>query len=1159
MTVDLEEFSIYRQPAYTNKNDKKMEKTLSNELVSLHKIIPKGKDIWFFDGIISYGGTKANVQGVPFDVYSIGGYEDKTLGTVGSAIWIQSMLGKRSDLWYNLKNPAPEYKRFHEPMLWIADLAKHVIDYLCDHDKVCLASFRSHFCEWLRGIHESDVEFQSWQEQYGDTDFRRAVAAHSAFLSYQALQLDQKYGSHPLWGEIERSHLVAVPQQPAVISKTVVTPFVFECFKHLPWARFLEPQSPAPDVLRARKQQQRAFKPPTLPGNWAKSESQRGCSSKQRDGDKIISVGDVIAVAPDKVTQWKTNDDLWYAYVQSITERKKGQALGVLWLYRPSDTACQRMRYPFEKELFLSDHCNCGDGSFYASEAVHKAHVAFFAGPDNLKADFFVRQKYVEAEQSWMTLRESDFQCRCKEPTKSSKYEIGQTLLISKALNASQDILEPVELVENSPEGQANAVRVRRLSRRGRDYEQDADPNELVYTDVLEIVKAVRVHRCCHVRFFTEEDRKQRRIPSQYLRQGTADFYYIIYQDLQGSDGLTPLPKPWPSMKQGWDPTAASSPSQPLMRGLDVFCGGGNLGRGLEEGGAVKFEWAVDYFTEAIHTYRANLKNPDDTRLFNGSVNDYLSKAMQGTENKLIASAGSVEVISAGSPCQGFSNANLLRMNDEGLRNVSMVASVVSLVEFYRPKYALLENVPAMARCGAKDGNKNVFAQVLCALVGIGYQVRAFTLDAWNFGSPQSRTRLFVSIAAPGLTPLPDPPHSHSHPENICSRSLGKSANGLLISSRYQDLTPFEYVTIGEATKDLPLNDDGRGESIAFPDHHTHRYESVLNRVRISCIPRFPAGLNFPKAVRMGWMPPPQTESFNWNSKMRANVDRSRSWQRANPNALLATVMTSCVAEDGICGAFVHWDACRCLTIMEVRRAQGFPDEEVLMGQPSKQWKIVGNSVARQVALALGMSLRTAWLSNLENAVSSISETSSEASITPDSSVKRRILHRPIRPQSLSPCTKHLRHAVSSASKTSSKASNTPDFTIKPRIPHRPIGPQSLSQSAKRLGSSAVSSISPSPRPSLGLTPTSNSTMLPYSDLDISPNATTRTSMSAGQGMTALASLFSSEDEEEAWDVMTDTAAEPVGNVLENRAANGKWVGRLGLTEEEEDDYADDL
>lgn len=51
---------------------------------------------------------------------------------------------------------------------------------------------------------------------------------------------------------------------------------------------------------------------------------------------------------------------------------------------------------------------------------------------------------------------------------------------------------------------------------------------------------------------------------------------------------------------------------------------------------------------------------------------------------------------------------------------------------------------------------------------------------------------------------------------------------------------------------------------------------------------------------------------------------------------------------------------------MEARRAQSYPDHEVLIGNPADQWKIVGNSVDRKMAVAAGLSLREAWLANDE-------------------------------------------------------------------------------------------------------------------------------------------------------------------------------------------------
>jgi len=45
--------------------------------------------------------------------------------------------------------------------------------------------------------------------------------------------------------------------------------------------------------------------------------------------------------------------------------------------------------------------------------------------------------------------------------------------------------------------------------------------------------------------------------------------------------------------------------------------------------------------------------------------------------------------------------------------------------------------------------------------------------------------------------------------------------------------------------------------------------------------------------------------------------------------------------------------------------AQELPDEEVLLGSLVNQWKLVGNSVARQMALALGLKFREAWVGSL--------------------------------------------------------------------------------------------------------------------------------------------------------------------------------------------------
>ncbi|KAL8840214.1 MAG: hypothetical protein Q9170_001421 [Blastenia crenularia] len=963
ISIDLEDFSIYRpHKSYSRTPGKILESGLlegprANELVSLHELNGRVSDCFILDGTLAFdknGVQRRYVQQIAFETLSIGGYEENS-HTVGPDIWLQSVAGNASNVWYRLRRPSQEYLRYHEPFLWLADLAKHVVDYLHTHDKVKIQHFRAAFATWLQSIHAPDQNFLLWRSKYPQRDFRHAIIAQAPFLYNQAGQLGFQYIRHPLWDEVDPNALTAVPRQPKERAdrRTVVTVYTFECFKHLPWAKFLEPVSSATEEQAASEGSWRRPCPATTPaqGHQARLTPSRHAYITSSQGE--IRTGDIVAIRSDANTKWKTEDKYWYAYVQGRTLTSQGHQLELIWVYRPTDTACQEMKYPYTNELFLSDHCNCGDEPVYTADVVRKVGVSLYSYTEVTDAvEFFIRQTYNSSDSYWASLKPQDLQCQCRNgiPTKS-EYVIGDTLLLRTS--SRHETLEPVILVDVAPDGDHEKIRVRKLLRKRKDFgDLNAEPNELVYTTRFDLCDKTSIARRCSVRFYTPDDQELGRIPAPYNRKGAGDCYYILWKQDDAKD-LNDI-----QMNQGFDPENATT-GEP-MRGLDIFCGGGSLGRGLEEGGAVRMDWAVDYFNEAMHTYHAN--NKDSTKLYNGSVNDYLYAAIKERWANSIAKPGEVAVISAGSPCQGFSLANRLYANDASLLNISLVASVVAFVDFYRPKYVLMENVVAMASCGPKRaGQNNVFAQILCALVGLGYQVRPMLLDSWNFGAPQGRSRLFITAAAPGLKPFTQPPPSHSHPDGVVGRWLGKAANGLPFGVREWVPTPFEYVSIGEATKDLPENPDGRTTCIECPDHRVTRNFSVVDYIRLSCIPRFPPGMTFVKSAKLGWQSATQMAAWHWDTDVRSNI-HSKAWQRAKSNALLPTVMTRNAPNDAINGSALHWDAHRPLTVMEVRRAQGYPDDEVIVGTPAMQWKIVGNSVTRQVAIALGMSLREAWL-----------------------------------------------------------------------------------------------------------------------------------------------------------------------------------------------------
>ncbi len=854
------------------------------ELVPLHALKCRAQvegRSFLFDGILTNGRLKRYVERVPFELLSLGNYEQIALHSVDDQLMIASKKSIKQNVWYQLGKPSSEYERYHTPFLWLADLAKHFIDYLSVHERVVLNDFREKFYHWLDDQHGWDITFREWLEQFGHSDFRTAIAANTEFLwkeaADSALAYHERNQKQPIWSEVDTKHLTMLKEETSREKKTVVTPFVFNVFRNMKWAHYMDSRTCCPSLGRTSRYRHTKSELDLSRGTsvHAASEDELGLDQQgdftnglpqpsfpplstekvESAKPKHFSVGDVIALPPDATTKWKSQDDLWFAYVQSVKRTSSGsQLLGLLWLYRKSDTTCDNGRYPYSNELFFSDNCSCEEKATYSSDAVAKVPVSFFGSPSHSTAGYFVRQKYrtVPGQEAFVTLRQSDFKCwhQSPETNKSDlqlfmkRYAVGDTILVPEEV-AGTTILEPVEIVSFEQRNSREAVQMRRLLRRRRDYQdEEAKPNELVYSDdvyEIPVERLVDEDQCrrCHIRFYALTDLQECKIPAPYSRDGTADAYYIIYRQVGSGTmrRLEPIAESsMISLKQGFDPLSA--PSRPPLRGMDLYCGGGNFGRGLEEGGAVQNRWAVDWAKSALHTYRANLEDPDATELYYGSVNDYLAKAMQGSTAKNIAKRGEVEFIAAGSPCQGFSNANQNKKSPMSLQNSSMVSSVAAFIDFYRPKYALLENVTAMASRGRKSKEVTVFSQLVCCLVAMGYQVQQFNIDAWSFGSPQSRRRLFISIAAPGLELPPYPALSHSHPVSTRNAKIGVAANGLSFGERRNVATPFKFVTAAEATKDMPLIGDAKVQTyIPYPDHRTSRVESTLTRVQASIWP----------------------------------------------------------------------------------------------------------------------------------------------------------------------------------------------------------------------------------------------------------------------------------------------------------------------------------
>lgn len=692
-TADFTEFELVDYSIYLPRT----VNHVGGQLWGLQDLNTKpGHSTYLFDGVLCCNRMTYYVQGVEFERCSIGNYGSEA-DSVAGQIWLQSKLNasKKSDVHYKLGKPSAVYRRYYKAFLWLADLSKHFVDFMQalheQEELVSIHHFRTSFYEWITSVHKESATCTLWLQQSSNTDFRTTINANIHFLYKEALAIDDSFRKHTVWDEV--LHLSHIPQQPNLQAKTIVTSYVFDCFEHLKCGSWLEAVTPVKEVEVRRKSVGHALHL-TLGGKASEigtvMEKQRQASIHQRQKRQPkISIGDVVAIEQDDVSvskwkvaasRWATPHSIWYVLVQAIHTKKNGsQQIDGLWLYKPIDTPCSVMKYPYSNELFLSDHCLC-DIQIDSDEVLFTVKVHWNGSPERTSPDtFFIRQTYLVEEQAFVSFSEKHTRCShynkapsLMEATKTL-YQVGDTVLVMppESLQSAHEV-EAAEIVSFTNDN----IHLRRLPRR-----LDGLPNELIYTQENYQVSPRDILRKCYVRFSTKP-----KVPTPYDRRGTGDAYIITYQI--GSDGvqrrIEDANVSLKTLRQGFDLQAP--PPFRKLRGMDLYCGGGTFGRGLEEGGAVENTFAVDYNANAIHTYSANSQG--DTKLFYGSVDDLLYQAFMNNpaKSELVAMPGDVDAIFAGSPCVGFSLLNSRKDSQSGLKAQSLVASVAAYVDFYRPK-----------------------------------------------------------------------------------------------------------------------------------------------------------------------------------------------------------------------------------------------------------------------------------------------------------------------------------------------------------------------------------------------------------------------------------------------------------------------------------------
>lgn len=157
---------------------------------------------------------------------------------------------------------------------------------------------------------------------------------------------------------------------------------------------------------------------------------------------------------------------------------------------------------------------------------------------------------------------------------------------------------------------------------------------------------------------------------------------------------------------------------------VSTFSGAGGLDIGAIKAGA-KIIWANDMMKEACETYSANIGE----HIIRGDINEQIPQ---------LATLKDVDLVIGGPPCQGFSVAGKMDIND---KRSQLIWSYAKVVETVKPKAFVMENVKAL---GMLEKWKPIREKLLSVLRGLGYSTNYMVLNASDFDVPQARERVFV-------------------------------------------------------------------------------------------------------------------------------------------------------------------------------------------------------------------------------------------------------------------------------------------------------------------------------------------------------------------------------------------------------------------------------
>lgn len=365
---------------------------------------------------------------------------------------------------------------------------------------------------------------------------------------------------------------------------------------------------------------------------------------------------------------------------------------------------------------------------------------------------------------------------------------------------------------------------------------------------------------------------------------------------------------------------------------IDLFSGAGGLSLGLEQAGFAP-SLAIDKDESALKTYHFNRPFLEKHQIINEDIR-LLIKDFTFEHTPIIV---------GGPPCQGFSNANKQKKEDDDRNRLYKL--YVQSVKQSKPDVFLLENV---------EGILSHINEIKSDFSEIKYTLYPYVLNTKDFGFPQHRKRAFVL----GI--------------NNKYTSIFKEINDIFNNTIQSEKGKASF-SLWDAVFDLPSLEAKTKRNDTYAENKvwgytfgefvkpSSPYSKTIN-LKIDCelpILNHKSKYNNERDIEIYRLLSPGEKSDSEIIK-HINPYKNRDgifkdkFFKLQPNEPCKTITAHMYYD---CHMYIHPYSARGLTPREAARVQGFPDDYLFLGSPNEWYRQIGNAVSPLIARILGKSL----------------------------------------------------------------------------------------------------------------------------------------------------------------------------------------------------------